>query len=208
MGAKAASPFLTDQYRYYIGMDIQTPNGLKMCKSMIEYTNPNHHKLPYYFRINHDPLKGDAVFCDLGDGRNVVALLSLEGRLSGRLGLKQLPWLAAGYPIERGEKWLPFYIGRIELKDNLIPKLVTYDDINDPMSVKQVIPGKMDDVLGVGYKLKSVWVEMTHDPYTKSDLRENLPWLGKPVKDRKQHYSAAFKAIGLHGMIQPLERRY
>lgn len=59
------------------------------------------------------------------------------------------------------------------------PLLVTFDDINDPKSVKKVDPNNLAATFGPGYSLKSVTLEITDEPVTTGELEKLLGWLGE-----------------------------
>lgn len=58
------------------------------------------------------------------------------------------------------------------------PLLVTFRDINDPKSVKQVDPDDLQASFGPGYQLKSLTVQGTSEPVSKG-IERRLPWLPK-----------------------------
>ncbi|MEP3197152.1 MAG: hypothetical protein ABJO57_04720 [Lentilitoribacter sp.] len=58
-----------------------------------------------------------------------------------------------------------------------LPMLVTFDDINDPTSVKEVDPANLAATLGEGYSLKSVTLEITTEAITQGEVVKVLGWL-------------------------------
>ncbi len=61
----------------------------------------------------------------------------------------------------------------------LAPFLVTFADVNDPTSVKQVDPHDQAASFGEGYSLKSITLEITDEPVTRGRVEKVLGWLGE-----------------------------
>ena len=57
------------------------------------------------------------------------------------------------------------------------PLLVTFTDINDPKSVKEVKPGKLSDAFGPGYSLSSITLEITDEQVTDGEIAKRLIWI-------------------------------
>ena|ERR1700688_1594928 len=76
--ALLAALFIGDQIRinrpghkYRLTVGVDTPGGLKAASGVLSV-----HPDRGYSRRGHTATKGDAVFVDLGDGKNLVALLA------------------------------------------------------------------------------------------------------------------------------------
>ena len=74
---------------------------------------------------------------------------------------------------------------------NAHPVLVTFDDINDPKTVKRVDPDDFVESFGAGYKLKAITLEITDEPVTKGVVEGVLGWIGS-----------------IKGRIKPTNKRY
>lgn len=57
------------------------------------------------------------------------------------------------------------------------PMLVTFDDINDPKTVKLVDPANLAATFGEGFALKSISVEITDEEVTEGKVERVLGWL-------------------------------
>jgi hypothetical protein len=57
------------------------------------------------------------------------------------------------------------------------PLLVTFGNINDPASVKEVKPGDLAATFGQGYRLSSITLEITDEAVTEGTMQKLLPWL-------------------------------
>jgi hypothetical protein len=83
-------------------------------------------------------VRGDAVFIDLGSGRNVVGLLGLGAR--GETHIYNLAARAFGQDRPRWYREAPAWQGRAELTGALVPTLVTFSDLKDPKTARVVAP--------------------------------------------------------------------
>jgi len=198
--------FMMETSTYYLGMDVSTPGGLKMCKSMIQYSNAPLPPWMRQFGSRRSTVVGEANFCDLGNRKNLVAVLAFEDDLSGKRTLSMLPWLAAKHPIKYREKLPPFIPERLQLTEKFTPILVTFRDVSNPMSMERVFPGKLADVLGEGYSIQSIWVEMTMDEYESGGAQQRLTWIGSRAADKTWAYVHPFKKLGLGGIGRPFKR--
>jgi hypothetical protein len=59
------------------------------------------------------------------------------------------------------------------------PLLVTFSDLNDPKSVKEVKPDRLADVFGAGFALKAVTLEITDEAVTGGKCDSVLNWLNE-----------------------------
>jgi hypothetical protein len=113
-------------------------------------------------------LRGEAVVLDLGQNRYLFALLGKPDTFAvlrpGEAPLQVAPRLAN----LRGAKSIP----RSEY-----PMFVTFTDVQDPMSVKEVKPETMSDTLGPGFALKSITLEITDEPVTDGKIELVANWL-------------------------------
>nr|WP_321513742.1 hypothetical protein [uncultured Pseudodesulfovibrio sp.] len=166
---------------YYIGVDVNTPSGLKSYKSMIQLDDTSFNIWPLNPYVRQPKVKGEAVFCDLGERKNLVLLLSFQGDHYGLDTLKSLPWSAAGHMVNYQEKSQPFISGRYPLTGDLTPILVTFPDTANRDSMKAVSPDSIITTYGEGYSIHRIWVEMTVAPYESGQIEHHLPWL----KDRR-----------------------
>jgi hypothetical protein len=58
------------------------------------------------------------------------------------------------------------------------PMLVTFGNVSDPKSVKEVDPKNLAAVFGPGYRLKEMRLEITDEAVTKGAVEKVLGWLG------------------------------
>jgi hypothetical protein len=159
-------------YKYRMTVEVEVNGEIKSGSSVIEvdrYLTPKW--LPGGgMRISH--VYGDAVFVDLGSGRNVIAALSVRGGRPSWATAEHWPnWIKG--PDGRTATF-PMPLRRTALIGDL-PMFVTFTGINNPMTLLRVSPEQFETILGSGIKLKGVYVETTRDPITRS-IAQHLPW--------------------------------
>jgi hypothetical protein len=125
---------------------------------------------------------GEAAMVDLGGGKYLFALLSGTRGLWGNAetiasfafwGMDK----AAG--TQEGLEYLTALPegSRAVLEPDNYPLLVTFDDINDPKTVKRVDPANLEASFGLGVRLKEISLEMTGDVVSKGNVESKLGWI-------------------------------
>ncbi len=163
-------------------VEVQTPFGPKVGTS----TSEAHWEMaPQWFKIGDSggghgegSLKGEAVVVELSEGKYLFALLNgysaetaiqIFGNLQ-TFGREE--YAATLNQISSSHETL-------ELPRNKYPLLVTFDDINDPASVKRVDPANLEATFGPGYRLNGITLSLTKEPVTKGKVEKVLGWLGR-----------------------------
>lgn len=186
-------------HRFRLTVEIDAPDGLHAASSVIQATRLDRRWLPLPGRAFEIEVQGEAVFVDLGGGRNVVALLALgpRGDDTDRFGMLALDaW--NGDRSSEGWRTVGARRGSVELTERLIPTLVTFSDLADPKSAqllcvaadrtirKRVTPAQCgtegaasSSDVPAGLSLRAVRLEMTRDPATHA-IATKLPWLPHP----------------------------
>ena len=117
-------------------------------------------------------VKGEATVVDLGQGKYLFALLSEHTKvLAGVV-----------FPNGAGKKDGPKEIPRGDVagtanKYSVFPMLVTFTDIKDPKSVKEVKPSDLAGAFGAGYSLKRITLEITDEKVTEGVVEKVLGWI-------------------------------
>lgn len=131
----------------------------------------------------HSGIKGEAVVVDLPDETYLFGLLSAERRSCHMCKIAQL--ILKGRRESQNDEALLEDIaagrgradGRITVPEKFYPLLVTFDDLSDPASVKEVDPNDLSATFGPGYSLKSITLEITNAPVTTGKVEQVLPCL-------------------------------
>ncbi len=210
--ALLAALFIGDQIRinrpghkYRLTVEVEPPEGSKSASGVLAV-----HPDRGYSRGGHTSTKGDAIFVDLGGGKNLVALLA---HIDKHLDLDDINYVALRAYTAAGGKRVSFnemnrLTGSVPVRDALIPVLVTFADPANPGTARAVSPDGAEAALGKGYRLQGITAEVVPnglwpldfggalgEPVTRGILAK-LPWLngaGNPA-------AIALRAAGLPGI--------
>src|ERR1700712_4924532 len=139
-----AALFIGDQIRinrpghkYRLTIEVETPEGRKSASSVLAV-----HPDRGYSRGGHTRTVGDAVFVDLGGGKNLLALLA---HLDGQLDFDVINYLALRAYTVAGGKRVAFnemnrLTGTVPVKGTLIPVLGSFADPANPATARLVSP--------------------------------------------------------------------
>ena len=116
---------------------------------------------------------GEAVVIEVLPGKYLFALLGDPSELfyaAARdrfAGLSRREWLSE----------IPKQTEPVELTGDLIPMLVTFDDVTKPETVREVDPADLEATFGPGYVLGPVTLAITGEPVTEGPVEAALVWL-------------------------------
>jgi hypothetical protein len=173
-------------HKYRLTVEVDTPDGVKSASGVLAVFPDRG-----YSRGGHTRTGGDAVFVDLGSGKNLVALLAHPDKSLDLDGMNYLALRA--YGAARGSRvsfnQMSQMTGAVPVTGALIPVLVSFADPKDPGSARMVAPDDAEATLGKGYRLHGVSVEVVPNgwwpidfggplgqPVTR-DIEARLPWL-------------------------------
>jgi hypothetical protein len=195
-------------HKYRLTVAVETPQGPKSASGVMAV-----HPDRSYSRGGHTKTVGDAVFVDLGDGKNLVALMA---HIDGKLDLDGINYVALrAYTAAAGGTRVSFnamnrMTGVVPVTGALIPVLVTFADPANPGTARNVPSDDAAAVLGKGYRLQGITAEVVPngfwpldfggplgEPVTRA-IQSRLPWL-----NGADHQAAeALRAAGLPGVDQ------
>jgi hypothetical protein len=171
-------------HKYRLTVEVETPEGTRSASGVMSV-----HPDRSYSRGGHTQTKGDAVWVDLGAGKNLVALLAHLDKtldLDGMNYLALRAYKAAGRNVSFNE--MSRLTGTVPVTGALIPVLVTFTDPKNPATARAVLPDDIGAVLGSGFRLHGVAVEVVPngvwpldfggplgDPVTRG-IEAKLPW--------------------------------
>lgn len=192
-------------HKYRLTVEVETPEGRKSASGVMAV-----HPDRSYSRGGQTRTAGDAVFVDLGGGKNLVALLAHVGK---KLDLDDINYVALRAYTAAGGMRVSFnemsrLRGTVPVTDALIPVLVTFGDPANPGTARNVPPADAEAVLGKGYRLQGITAEVVPNGYWPLDfggelgepvsrgILTKLPWLNGADNSA----ATALRAAGLPGV--------
>jgi hypothetical protein len=167
----------TYTFRYRMTVEVEVDGKFRSGASIIEVRLVTQPSIVVPVPSVLPEASGEAVFVDLGEGRNVLALLTSGPNLMDVDYPKYVVPAHFGLSTVRAE-WskYPRTPDRWDVRADRMPTFVTFLDVNDPKSARLLRPSDFGAVLGPGVHLRRVWIEMTNDPVTRG-IFQRLPWL-------------------------------
>jgi hypothetical protein len=168
----------THSWRQKLTLVVETPTGEVTGSSVIE-VRARFYGLTIGNEVEYD-LSGEAAVIEVLPGRYLFALIGGSEELfhravNGRfLGKSRGEWLPE----------IPEQTKRAILADDVMPMLVTFDDITKPETVQEVDPGYLKAVFGEGVWLRAATLEITEEPVTEGRVESALPWLEPVGRER------------------------
>jgi len=192
-------------HKYRLTVEVETPDGRKSASGVMAV-----HPDRSYSRGGHTKTVGDAVFVDLGRGKNLVALLA---HIDKNPELDGINYVALRAYDAGGGKRVSFnemsrMTGSVPVTGALIPVLVTFADPANPGTARNVPPDDAEAVLGKGYRLQRITAEVVPNGFWPLDfggvlgepvtrgIPAKLPWLN--ADDNAA--ATALRAAGLPGV--------
>jgi hypothetical protein len=170
-------------YRYRMTVEVEVDGTVRSGASVIEVTLKKRPRITPESLSVVPFVKGDAVFVDLGGGRNVIALLA-SGPIANYIDnpVFLVPML---FGLPGGDLDLVKYSGlqgRRDLTAQLLPTFVTFSDLSEPKSARVVPSNEFERMFGLGVRFRGAWIEMTNEPVTRG-IETKLSWLVRMVAD-------------------------
>ncbi|MCK9908663.1 hypothetical protein MXD81_05955 [Microbacteriaceae bacterium K1510] len=176
-------------YRYRITIEVSARDAVHSGSSVIQVRlDADGIRLPESSAVSTTTL-GEATFVDLGEGRNLIALLASGATASdvdfpARVILSRLASLFSGASPAK----FPDLAGSWDLAEDQFPTFITFDDVRNPATARIVVPSDFERVFGPATRLRRVRIEITNDPVTWS-IQTHLPWWtdsGRPAAVARQ----------------------
>jgi len=177
-------------HKYRLTVEVTTPEGIKTASGILAVVPDRN-----YNRGGRTTMRGEAVFVDLGRGKNLVALLAHQQ--GTKLDLDDVNYVALrAYGAARGNRVSFSDINRqtgiVPVQGELIPVLLSFGDPKDPTTARLVANDQADAVLGDGYAIRGVTAEVVPNGFWPIDfggalgepvtrgIDAKLPWLAAP----------------------------
>ena len=192
LGLWGYSVWDTGTLRYKLTYEVEAAGEIRTGSSIVQVRREDTTKLPLPNTGYGSQITGEAVVVDLGSGKYLFSLLKeSKPTRTDSTAAQWLPytvfkdlWDGEMNPVEFTRHLADKMLSK-SLDHNQLPLLVTFDDINDPKSVKKVDPNNLAATFGAGYGLKSVTLEITDEPVTKGEVEKVLGWW---KEYREKHY--------------------
>jgi hypothetical protein len=171
--------FPAHSLRYRFSVEVETPEGIKTGSSVIEVRyswGPSIGDVSGF----KSRIWGDAVYVDLGADRNLVVTLtrSESGRKTAR-SPAELPFSLFDIDSARSQLWkITLLDGSSDVPPEMLPLLVTFRDLADPMSVERVEPDQLDTAFGPGVRIANATIAITDAEITDT-IDQHLSWLAE-----------------------------
>ena len=189
-----------------VTVEVETPTGPRSASGVLHVVvSEKSGMLPETDGVLNS-VRGEAVFLDLGEGRNLVALLARGPNAEGADPLHDWAPRALGRMREGWYRDAPRWTGVARLRGDLAPALATFADLSDPGSARLVRPTEFGAVFGPGYSFVGALLEMADagvwplnvlgfsgDPVTR-ELARHLPWLARAGSGVR--FTTALRASG------------
>lgn len=177
-------------YRQRITIEIDTPDGPRTGSGVSQVDKSEATWGLPEARGVHSQVRGEAIFVDLGRGKNVIATLAFQP--DARVSIDRLALVAFLRDNPKLQwKEVKTLTGRIRLDGELVPLLVTFGDLSDPKTARLVDPNGFGEVFGPGYAFKRATLEMVSagswplnltglsgTPITRG-IEQNFQWWGQ-----------------------------
>lgn len=164
-------------YRYRLTVELEDDGKILTGSNVIEVHNQ---KQPRFGAV--PPVLpraiGDAIYFDLGSKGHLIATLAFGPKGTIPDGLEVLVPKVFGLALQDRDLKRLLH-GRRELAGEDIPTLVTFSDLNDPMTARIVRPEELPQVFGEEVRFIRAYVEMTTDPVSRA-IEAKLRWLPHP----------------------------
>lgn len=190
-------------HKYRLTVEVTTPDGIRTASGILAVVPDRN-----YNRGGRTTMRGEAVFVDLGQGKNLVALLAHQQ--GGKLDPDDVNYVALrAYGAARSNRVsfndINRQTGIVPVQGELIPVLVSLGDPKDPATARLVAGDHAEAVLGDGYAVRGLTAEVVPNGFWPIDfggvlgepvtrgIEAKLPWLAAPGEAA----ATALKAAGL-----------
>ncbi|MFC6488547.1 hypothetical protein [Nitratireductor sp. GCM10026969] len=184
----ASIPGCLESYSWHqkVTIEVETPEGTKTGSSVVAVKWKENGELG---RLNGPAylsnVTGEAPFVEVKPGTYLFAILRGAAFLApctfvGGAPISSHGGLLVNYGLiaQTGPELERSHETRT-VPEECMPMLVTFEDVNDPASVKRVDPEDLSATFGQGYALRRITVGTTEEEVTSGNIELVLRWLGE-----------------------------
>lgn len=205
----SACGFSSDEVRYRLTVEVETPEGLKTGSSVMGFKLARGFPQPY-----QSSFRGEAVAVDLGQRGQLFMLLGKTAMLPEYVFRRT--GLLSGMPKEKRSnrmEILDFLADQVGVEADLqlsrpveIQRFVRFRDINNPATVEEVDPQNLAVTYGKGVALRRISIEIT-DKYEPSGIEKHFIWWDEYHSGRKRLNGKTYKEISKRRQEVRLEHK-
>jgi hypothetical protein len=188
-------------------VEVEVNGQLHDGSSVVEVAVFGHPDIPLVHGNRDLEMEGEAVVVELPKNRYLFALLNYNAFFASKVFKDRME----GALSESGERWAKIISNLrkthdIDSKD--YPLLVTFTDITDPTTVKQVDPNILAATFGEGVSLKRITLEITDEPVTEGKIESVLGWLNDAaiLKNPAWRNLPSLAQTAVYGLRKPLQQ--
>ncbi len=201
-------------HKFRLTVEVETPDGVKSASGIFSVTPNRGYGGSNTGETAGPKTKGDALFVDLGGGKNVVALLAVgtdRTDLDATNYIAMRAFNAAGRRVQFRDMKKTTAMSPVEVPAENAPVLVTFKNINDPASMRRLTADNVQELLGAGVKLHGLTVSTVANGFWPLDvggalgepvsrgIEQKLPWLKGEPGPVNQAAITALNAAGIKG---------
>jgi hypothetical protein len=171
------------EWRQKITVEVETPQGPVSASSVAEIAWWGVPKILPDATPRDWSVRAEAVVVPLPDGRYLFALVKTAEVIARAVFFDPLPKGRDPYLYPASQ--MKQFRGEVhDIQPENYPLLVTFDDIDDPTTVKRVDPDDLAASFGPGASLKRITLEITDEPVTEGEVEKLLGWLEEVGRER------------------------
>lgn len=161
-------------HKYRLTLEVETPDGVKSASHVVSV-----HPYRGYQPSGKVTSRGDAVVVDLGNGKNLAALMLHDDKGSADFDgvnfVAMRAYQAAGRKIAFRD--VSSQTGAVPVTGELMPVLASFSDLSDASTARRLQPDDLS-TLGSGTRLRNIMVEAVPNGFWPIDFGGSL---GEPV---------------------------
>jgi len=166
--------FRSWEWHQRLVLEVNTPTGLVSGGSTISEAISIAPKwVPITAGNLHSTIRGESSFVEVSPGRYLFAVLNDRETERAMVSFhfkasETSSQIFGALSTEHGTGFVPY---------SLYPELVTFDDLSDPKSVREVDPHNLEATFGPGVSLERIALEVTRERVTAGPIEKILKWL-------------------------------
>jgi hypothetical protein len=171
---------LPKSWHQRLTVEVEKPESAVSGSSVGIVRKALNHYIPGRGTVAVSSFRGEAAFVEVAPGQYLFALISGADDWARHVFAEEIGLAGRKARTSEYDAWTQALADLRKEKafpPERYPLLVTFEDINDPASVKRVDPDDLAAMFGPGHRLKAVTLEITDDPVTEGKIEKVLGWI-------------------------------